>query len=409
MAPFAISLEPVGDPDTVGVLWQDLEQRAEPSFFLSWFWVGAWLRALPGGLDTRLLTVRQHGAVVGLGVFALGPHQCPSSPGRRAYLHETGDPALDVATIEDNGLLVDRRFGAKVETAALLWLTNKEQKIDRLGLGGIAPALASLAGAAALQRHLLCDVRNDSPRPYVDLNSIQRQGGNYLACLSANTRQTIRRSMRLYERRGPIVFRTAATIEEAEGFLRRLEALHQAYWTQRGKPGAFSFPMFRRLHRDLLHQALPAGAVRLCSVVAGGAEIGYLYNFAWRRRVYAYQSGFQYEADNRYKPGLVSHCLAVEEALSRGDSVYDFMAGDRQHKVSLSTDQDRLYWVVLRRPTTIARIHRQLSRLRGRTLGSLPKLQAPLARSRTDSAEECNERHVGHPCDEERTAARGAR
>lgn len=369
MAPFAISLEPASDPDTVGVLWQDLERRADPSFFLSWFWVGSWLRALPGGLDTRLLTVRRDEAVVGLGVIVFGP----SAPGRRAQLHETGDPVLDVATIEDNGLLVDRRFAGEVEAAALLWLTGREQKIDSLTFGGIAPALASLTGVAALQRHLLCDVRSDSPRPFVDLNDIRRRGGNYLACLSANTRQMIRRSMRLYERQGPIEFRTASSIGEAEGFLCRLEALHQTYWASRGKPGAFSFPIFRRLHRDLVRQALPAGAVRLCSVAAGGVEIGYLYNFAWRGRVYAYQSGFRYEADNRHKPGLVSHCKAIEEALSRGDSIYDFMAGDRQHKASLSTGEDRLYWVVLRRPTTVARIRRQLNRLRGRPQASLPK------------------------------------
>ena len=378
MAPFAISLEPAGDPETVGVLWRDLERRAQPSFFLSWFWVGSWLRVLPDGHDARLLTVRRDGMVVGLGVFVFGHHGLLSVlGGRQAHLHETGDPAVDVATIEDNGLLVDRRFAGDVEAAALLWLTDGEQKIDRLTLGGIPPALAGVTGEAASRRHLLCDIRNDSPRPYVDLDHVRRQGGNYLACLSANTRQTIRRSMRLYELRGPIEFRIAATIGEAEGFVGRLEALHQAYWTSRGKPGAFSFPMFRRLHDDLVRRAFPAGAVRLCSVAAGGLEIGYLYDFAWRGRVYAYQSGFRYEGDNRHKPGLVSHCLAVEEALSRGDSVYDFMAGNRQHKTSLSTHQERLYWVVLRRPTTAARIRRQLNRLRGRPEASLPKPAGP--------------------------------
>jgi CelD/BcsL family acetyltransferase involved in cellulose biosynthesis len=377
MAPFEIDLEPVGDHDNLAALWLDLEGRGEPSFFLSWFWVGSWLRALPEGLDARLLTVRRDGMVVGLGVFVFGPHGLSPLGNRRAHLHETGDPVLDVATIEDNGLLVDRRFAGEVEAAALLWLTDGERKIDRVALGGVTPVLAGVTEAIASQRRLLCDVRNDSPRPYVDLDHIRRNGCNYLACLSANTRQTIRRSMRLYERRGPIEFRTATTIGEAEDFLSRLEALHQVYWTSRGKPGAFSFPTFRRLHGNLVRQAFPAGAVRLCSVAAGGIEIGYLYNFAWRGRVYAYQSGFRYDADNRHKPGLVSHCLAIEEAVSRGDSVYDFMAGSRQHKTSLSTHQDRLYWVVLRRPTTVTRIRRQLNRIRGRAGASFPKPGGP--------------------------------
>ena len=44
----------------------DLEGRAEPTFFLSWLWVGAWLRALPKNLEMRLVVVKNDGKVVGL-------------------------------------------------------------------------------------------------------------------------------------------------------------------------------------------------------------------------------------------------------------------------------------------------------------------------------------------------------
>ena len=367
MAPFAVSLESAPEPERLAALWRDLERRAEPSFFLSWLWVGCWLRALPERLDTRLLTVRRDGTVVGLGVLTFD-HRGSLSPLQAcsAHLHETGIPALDVATIEDNGLLVDRRLTGEVEAAALRWLTDEGQKIDRIVLGGIKPALAGVARAAASQGRLLFDVRNESPRPYVDLDAIRRRGHGYLECLSANTRQSVRRSMRLYESRGPIELTIAGSIEEAEAFLGRLEALHQAYWTARGKPGAFSYPMFRRLHVDLVHTAFAAGAVQVCRIAAGDVDVGYLYNLVWRKWVYAYQSGLHYEPDNRLKPGLVSHSLAVEHALSHGHSVYDFMAGARQHKASLSTSQDRLYWIVMSRPTRLARIRRRMARLRRR-------------------------------------------
>src|SRR5262249_24019287 len=187
MAPFEINLRPVGDYDALAALWLDVERRSEASFFLSWLWVGSWLQVLPDGLDARLLTVRRDGTVVGLGVFVVGPHGGLSPLGRRhAHLHETGDPTLDVATIEDNGLLVDRRYAAEIETAALLWLTDGERKIDRVVLGGITPDLAAMTGAIAARRRFFCDVRNDSPRPYVDLDNIRCRGGSYLASLSAN-------------------------------------------------------------------------------------------------------------------------------------------------------------------------------------------------------------------------------
>jgi len=367
MAQFTVTIEPACDLESLAALWGDLEGRAEPTFFTSWLWVGAWLRALPKHLDLRLVVARHDGMVVGLAVLTL------SNSGRRtpfrqctAHLHETGIPALDVATIEDNGLLVDRRFTGEVETAALRWLTDEGSRIQRIVLGGIRPALARTAREVASQRRLLCDIRNESPRPYVDLDTIHHQRRGYLECLSTNTRQSIRRSMRLYEGRGRIELTVARSVEEAEAFLGRLEELHQAYWTARGRPGAFAYPMFSRLHVDLIRTAFAAGAIQLCRIAAGNTDVGYLYNLVWKGWVYAYQSGFHYERDNRLKPGLVSHCLAVEHALSCGHSVYDFMAGARQHKASLSTNQDHLYWIVIRRPTGVARLRRQLELLRGR-------------------------------------------
>jgi len=367
MAQFTVTFEPARDPDGLAALWGDLEGRAEATFFMSWLWVGAWLRALPKHLDTRLVVVRHDGMVVGLAVLTLvnNGSRRPFRP-CTAYLHETGIPALDVATIEDNGILADRRFAGEVEAVVLRWLTGEGSSMQRIVLGGIRPALAGIAREVASERGLVCDNRNESPRPYVDLDAIRRQGRCYLDCLSANTRQSIRRSMRLYEDRGPIELTVAQSVEEGEAFLGRLKELHQAYWTARGRPGAFAHPMFGRLHVDLVRTAFAAGAVQLCRITAGDADVGYLYNFVWRGWVYAYQSGFHYERDNRFKPGLVSHCLAGEHALSCGHSVYDFMAGARQHKASLSTNQDHLYWIVIQRPTGIARIRRQLGLLRRR-------------------------------------------
>src|SRR3546814_15671611 len=44
----------------------------------------------------------------------------------------------------------------------------------------------------------------------------------------------------------------------------------------------------------------------------------HLYNFFYRDRVYAYQSGFPRHADNRLKPGLLSHHLAIQMSRANG-------------------------------------------------------------------------------------------
>jgi CelD/BcsL family acetyltransferase involved in cellulose biosynthesis len=74
--------------------------------------------------------------------------------------------------------------------------------------------------------------------------------------------------------------------------------------------------------------------VDLLRISAGNREIGYLYNFVSDGWVMAYQSGLTSAPDNRWKPGLVSHCAAITFALDRGDWRYDFLAGPARYKAS---------------------------------------------------------------------------
>jgi len=88
-------------------------------------------------------------------------------------------------------------------------------------------------------------------------------------------------------------------------------------------------------HRRLIADALPRGEVEMLRASAGGEGFGWLYNFVSRGRVLFYLSGFRAEDDNRLKPGLVSHALAVERHLHSGAQVYDFMGGTNRYKTSL--------------------------------------------------------------------------
>lgn len=72
--------------------------------------------------------------------------------------------------------------------------------------------------------------------------------------------------------------------------------------------------------------------------------IGVLLNFRHKKRVYAYQSGFHYSADNRLKPGLVCHVLAAQHAFNEGAQSYHFMAGESRYKRSLGNATERLVW-----------------------------------------------------------------
>ncbi|WP_207460014.1 GNAT family N-acetyltransferase [Azospirillum sp. SYSU D00513] len=344
---FDIDLRPLDAARDLEPVWRSLEDRADPSFFLSWHWIGSWLECLPDGVRPHLLTARHDGEMVGLAVL------CPRTvrrfgllPARRWFLHETGDALFDRIFMEYNGLLVDRRWAAAVTEACLFWLHRSLPRRDELVLSGLDALTDGAARHVAERLGGRLELRTGDLCRYVDLEPVRRAGGDYRASLGRNTRAAVRRTERLYAGRGPLAFRVAGTVEEALADFERLETLHQAHWTARGKPGAFANPAFRPFHRTLIRRGVPAGAVRLCRVGAGGETIGILYNFAYRGQVLNYQGGFAYEPDNRLKPGVLSHVLAIEDSLERGERCYDFMSTPSGHKPLLANAQRPMNWLV---------------------------------------------------------------
>ncbi len=362
-----ISLEPVTDPDRLGPLWTELEGRSDASFFQSWGWIGCWLRLLPPTCEPRVLTLRSAGRVQGLAIL------CRHRSVRRGviasnglHLNESGVPAYDQLTVEYNGVLAERGLRSTVVHAAAIWLAGRVPDWDELFLGGLDSEDRPAWEAALVAAGLRLLVRDHKRSDHVDLERVRRSAGSYLDTLSRNTRYQLRRALRLYEEAGACRYEPAASIAEGLEFLDELKRLHQAYWRRRGQPGAFSGVFFERFHRTLIAERFGRGEVELVRIRSGERPIGYLYNFVHNGWVYAYQSGFEYDDDPRYKPGLVSHGLAIEHHLKAGARLYDFMAGEGQHKRSLGSGTRELVWLVAQRPRMKYRLENALRAIKQR-------------------------------------------
>ncbi len=72
----------------------------------------------------------------------------------------------------------------------------------------------------------------------VDLSRLRREGVTYDSVLSRNTRDQLKRSVKLYRERGEPTVAFADTLEEARAWLQELSALHQQRWEGRGLSGA---------------------------------------------------------------------------------------------------------------------------------------------------------------------------
>lgn len=372
-----VSLENLKSIAWLETSWKELEGRVSHSFFLSWLWIGTWLRHIPDGAQPHVLVARSSNKIVGLAIvcrrraWSLGLH------GRaRWLLNETGDSRFDRLFIEYNSILAEQSDA--IIPAGLDALTSRLHRSDQLVLSGIDPDLELAACRAAGVAGLVAEVKQADAAAWVDFAKVRQQGGNYRATLGRSTRQAVSRAMRLYTERGPVELRIMETTKEALAAFDLLSDFHRSRW---GRRGAFANPGFRPFHEELIARGFPTGAVRISRTLAGDQTIGVLYNFVHDGRVLNYQSGFLYESDGRLKPGLVSHVLAIQDSIARGERSYDFLAGGGGHKSRLANREHAMKWIAIGRDTPERRIE---AKLRGakrmlRTIATnLPKKRLPL-------------------------------
>lgn len=358
-AGITVELEPARSCRALESDWRDLERRADGSFFQSWRWIGTWLAELPREAEPLCLCARRGREIVALGLVVpreTRRHRVLRS--RQLSLNTCGLPEIDRLSIEYNGFLLDRRHATEATAAIFSYLAGRADLWDELVLDGVDPACIEQVAASGcriwLRQHSICR--------FVDLQAITDP--DCLEYLGPNTRHQIRRTRRLL---GDAEIVAAATAEHGLEMMRRLVEQHEIRWRARGHEGAFANDFLRAFHGRLVAEGVPAGDIQLLQVRRAGAEsIGHLYNFVYRGRVYAYQSGFAQFDDNRLKPGLLSHHLAIVFNRSRGMQAYDFLAGDSRYKRSLANRQAELVWIVAQRPALRFALERALRTLKGR-------------------------------------------
>jgi CelD/BcsL family acetyltransferase involved in cellulose biosynthesis len=350
----AFAIEPILSVDRLAHEWQLLEREVAPSFFGSWHWIGTLLDVLPAESRPRLLRGTAAGATVALGLLGdarIHRHRVISA--RRWVLNATGDPAADSIHVEHNGLLADPEMGWE----GLLDAFVAAKDVDELCLSGIArPPSDALLAQRGLRRREACETSYA-----VELDALVGSSGDVAAILSKNARSQLRRSVRKLE---PLRLQAATTEREALAYFGTLKELHVRWWLRRGVRHAFTHSFFERFHERLIERAFASGAIQLLRVSSGDRIVGVLYNFVYRDRVYAYQSGFVHPLPGE-RPGVVSHALAIRHAWQQGARVYDFMAGENRLKSSFGNDVQTLSWTVVQKPRMRFRLERVLERAAG--------------------------------------------
>jgi CelD/BcsL family acetyltransferase involved in cellulose biosynthesis len=337
------SLSPVGDDAALAHAWRGLQTAGDTPFFLSWDWIGCWLKSLPAESQPALLRIERDARLIGLAIVTrANRRRCGLFPYRSSSLHEAGESGLDSLTIEYNGILAAPPLRDEALLRATDWLLATHT--DELHLSGIAASTLDRFNADLSLR-----LRARKPTYVVDLAHLRASGRDVAATLSANSRAQLRRALRQFNALGPLQIARAGSRDEAQDMLARMIPLHQTYWRARGQPGAFSDARIVAFHRRLIDDSFAEGCIQLLRCGAGDSLIGYLYNFTRDGRVYSYQSGIDYDLLPRGKAGWVCHALAIDENVRLGMTAYDLLAGESRFKASLGARGPDLAWVTVER------------------------------------------------------------
>ena len=362
--PLKLELIPVfGSLKRIREIWENLEESANTSYFLSWGWIENWISSLPDHVKLEFVVfleennprlaffIGKETLLRTMGDFHGQRHLFKS---RGWFLNATGIPAFDRVYPEYNGFLCKQN-----ESFRLIDILNRlPDSWDEFYL----PALdmQTFPGTEALDNFspYKTIIKDDMIvlSPFVDLDRVRARGGDYLSLLSANTRSQINRSYRLCEKIAPVQLEVARDTLRAMDIYNELVDLHEDTWTNRGQKGAFSSDYLFQFHKQLIQSRFQYDEIQLLRIKCENNTIGCLYNFVYKNNVYSYQTGINYYLDKRLRPGLVAHVEAIRHNATAGHKIYDFLGGSSRYKMSLATHHNRLIWIRLQKPLLKFRI-----------------------------------------------------
>ena len=323
----AAVIETAYDLERIEPEWRQLWLRdpaATP--FQSPDWLIPWTRHLWCGGKLRVIVLRRAEELAAVAPFFLWGYGSQPEVIRLSFV---GSGISDYL-----GITCDPEIAAEAAESVVSWLTLTCRDWDLCDLQELSPDSPLLC---AVLRRQLADALPCSVCPVLQL---QQSVDGQMAVLEPSFRRSLRTAGKRLNRAGRVEFLqgTRATQEE---ILDRLFALHASRWEERGESGVLSTAALRTFHREVARRFGELGWLRLFALVLNDRCIAVQYNFAAKKRVYAYLSGFD-PAWSRCSPGAVLLAHSIRTAIEEGAREFDFLRHAEAFKYS---------WRAIDRPT----------------------------------------------------------
>lgn len=342
-----MQLDTVTDLERLSALGDQWNSLALPSPMQSFKWLAKWWESYADASRELLVVVaRQDGDVVGIAPWYVENRRS------RQILRWLGDG--DVCS--DHGTLLANESTVQEFTAQLAgWLLQSAGELwDELVLDSIDEDDASCrllvetlaeAGCPQVERH-------EPGSCYVELPPTMDE---YLMSVSKNHRKRCRKWEKTYFQTGRAQVRVATTADDCLAQWQTLVELHNARRSELGEQGAFQDATFAEFHQQVIPKLAEVGKVQLRVLEVDGEAVAVEYVLCDGDTWYAYQSGMS-KAGEELSAGSLSVLKLVEDAIAAGCQRLDLLRGTESYKFSWGAVHRPAHTVVLRQPTTMARL-----------------------------------------------------
>ena len=331
--------------------WRNLERQCDPTFFISWTWIGPWAKLVANETDLYLFTLEENKNPVAMCFFTI----CESKrlkgivSSKQIQINEYLANGCNMV-IQYNSVLAHQN-DLQIAWKYLFDTLNQWNKTwDEIEISSlkkhdleVVKKINSQFRFKIDKEHSIWIVPLDSECENIDI---------LLSRLKAKSRRQLRQSIKAFENEyGEISYVIAQNLDQAILFFEKMEALHKIRWEQAGKPGSYANEKWVNFHKNVIKEGFPGGEILLIEIRAGNTVIGYLYGHPHKGTAYMQQTGFATMQENRLKPGYVSHfytmlCNARNNIIS-----YDFLPDDiHSYKKFFTNASGNVSWIRFQRP-----------------------------------------------------------
>jgi CelD/BcsL family acetyltransferase involved in cellulose biosynthesis len=304
--------------------WLELQLRSTCHFFLSWDWIGPWIKQCKGPF--YIIKAYCSGQVVALAfIFEKKRKFLGFYSVNQWWLNRTGDEKYDQVWIEYNDFLIDQAFESAVRSS-LIEFISKQTLWDEFVCGMMLDQYEHhLSHLSQDKNYLIEDMGYQ-----VNLTEVNQKYTTEI--LSRNTRQKINQTRRMLELQGELAFRVLTTAHDKLLALVQIKRLHTEKWQDTATPSGFTNPVFVGSIED----QVICEYCEISTLSLDDTAIGFLVNYIYKGRVYFYLSALCTSFDGTIKLGMYLHSLSIEHYKEAGMKYYDFLAGKSRYKQSLT-------------------------------------------------------------------------